>query len=200
MPARQESTHNIHVIRPLGQLPRARLTLVRDTHHTAVACGLRYTDIANIGEPIMKFAYACALLAAGICADAAAQHKPEAVIHYRQSVMTLIGWNFAPMSAMVKGKMAWDVKEFALHAERISALAPMAPEGFSKGSDKGAETDAKPEIWAEPEDFQAKLNDLATESRALSDVAQGGDEAKAKEQFKKLAGACKNCHDKYKAD
>jgi len=143
---------------------------------------------------------ALALLVAGTCADAVAQHKPEAVIHYRQSVMTLIGWNFAPMSAMVKGKLAWDAKEFALHAERVALLAPQAQEGFAKGSDKGAETDAKADIWANPEDFQSKLNDLIQESKALSDTARDGDEGKTKEQFKKLAGACKACHDKYKAD
>jgi cytochrome c556 len=140
------------------------------------------------------------VLVAGVCIQATAQQKPEAVIHYRQSVMTLVGWNFAPMSAMVKGKLAWDAKQFALHADRIATLAPQAPEGFAKGSDKGAETDAKPEIWANPEDFQTKLSGLADESKALSEVAHGGDEAKMKEQFKKLAGACKACHDKYKAD
>jgi cytochrome c556 len=141
-----------------------------------------------------------AMVLIGVAVDAAAQHKPEAVIHYRQSVMTLIGWNYAPMSAMIKGKLDWDAKQFALHAERIATLAPQAEEGFAKGSDKGAETDAKPDIWANPEDFKSKLNDLLQESKTLSEVAHGGDDAKTKEQFKKLAGACKNCHDKYKAD
>jgi len=34
----------------------------------------------------------------------------------------------------------------------------------------------------------------------MSEVAKGGDEAKMKEQFKKLGGTCKACHDKYKQD
>lgn len=154
----------------------------------------------------MKFASASlcfaasAMLTCAVCTAHGVQPKPEDVIHYRQSAMTLIGWNFGPLSAMVKGKLAWDAKEFALHAERVAALAPMVHEGFTKGSDKGAETDAKPEIWANPEDFQSKLNDLVNESKTLSDVAKGGDEAKMKDQFKKLGGACKGCHDKYKAD
>jgi cytochrome c556 len=149
----------------------------------------------------MKLALAAVIVfAAGICTNASAQHKPETVIHYRQSAMTLIGWNFGPMSAMVKGKHEWDAKEFALRADRLAALAPQIQEGFAKGSDKGAETDAKPEIWKNPEDFQAKVNDLVNESKALSAIAKSGDEAKMKEQFKKLAGACGSCHDKYKAD
>jgi cytochrome c556 len=149
----------------------------------------------------MKIASAAltALLSAAAM-NAIAQHKPDAVIHYRQSAMTLIGWNFSTLSAMVKGKQTWDAKEFALRAERIAQLAPQIQEGFAKGSDKGAETDAKADIWANPEDFQSKITDLIDASKALADVAKSGDEAKDKEEFKKLAGACKSCHDKYKAD
>ena len=141
-----------------------------------------------------------ALAATGIAATAFAQKKPDEVIQYRRSAMTMIGWNFAPLSAMVKGKTAFDAKEFATHADRIAGLAPQVLEGFAKGSDKGAETDAKPDIWTHFDDFQSKLNDLIEQSKALSDVAKTGDEAKMKEQFKKLGGACKACHDKYKQD
>ena len=142
---------------------------------------------------------AVAVLAA-VAATAVAQMKPDVVIEYRRSAMTMIGWNFGPMSAMVKGKIAFDAGEFAKHAERIAGLAPQVLEGFAKGSDKGAETDAKPDIWTHFDDFKSKLNDLVEQSKALSEVAKGGDEAKMKEQFKKLGGACKACHDKYKQD
>jgi len=145
-------------------------------------------------------ATATAIVLACAAIDASAQHKPEAVIQYRQGAMTLIGWNFATLSAMVKGKQNWDAKEFATRAERIASLAPQIAEGFAKGSDKGAETDAKSDIWANPEDFQSKIADFTSESKALSEVARGGDEAKMKEQFKKLGGTCKGCHEKYKAD
>jgi cytochrome c556 len=137
---------------------------------------------------------------ASVAAAAVAQRKPDEVIAYRRSAMTMIGWNFGPMSAMVKGKIPFDRVEFAQHAERIMVLAPQLLEGFAQGSDKGAETDAKPDIWTHFDDFKSKLHDLADESRALNDVARTGDEAKMKEQFKKLGGACKACHDKYKQD
>jgi cytochrome c556 len=141
-----------------------------------------------------------ALAAACFCAAATAQKKPENVIHYRQSVMDMIGWNFGPLGAMVKGKAPFDAKEFALRAQRLEFLGPQVLEGFSKGSDKGAETDAKAEIWTSFDDFQAKLNDYIDESKALNEAAQSGDEAKMKEQFKKTAGTCKACHDKYRAE
>lgn len=135
-----------------------------------------------------------------VAASAVAQKKSDEVIEYRRSVMTMVGWNFSPMNAMVKGKITFDAKEFGQHAERIQFLAPQALEGFAKGSDKGAETDAKPEIWTHFEDFKSKLNDLVEQSKTMSEVAKTGDEAKMKEQFKKLGGACKACHDKYKQE
>jgi cytochrome c556 len=153
-------------------------------------------------SPLMTSIRKILIVLAAWCSTvtAFAQMKPEAVIEYRRSVMTMVGWNFGPMGAMVKGKIPFDAKEFTKHAERIEFLAPQALEGFAKGSDKGAETDAKPEIWTNFEDFKSKLNDLIEQSKALSAVAKTGDEAKMKEQFKKLGGACKACHDKYKAE
>jgi cytochrome c556 len=139
-----------------------------------------------------------AALALATAATAAAAIKPEVVIDYRQSAMTMIGWNFGPMAGMAKGKIPFDAKEFAKHADRIAFLAPQVLEGFAKGSDKGAETAAKPDIWANFDDFQSKLNGLIDESKALSEVSKTADEAKMTAQFKKLGEACKACHDKYK--
>jgi cytochrome c556 len=147
-----------------------------------------------------KIAVVTSLAAALVTAVAVAAVKPETAIHYRQSVYTMIGWNFVPMVDMIKNKTPWDSAEFAKHADRIASLAPQLLEGFPEGSDKGAETEAKPEIWKNMDDFKSKMSDLVRETKALSDVAKAGDEAKTREQFKKTAGACKSCHDKYRSE
>lgn len=139
-----------------------------------------------------------AALALASAASAVAAMKPEIVIGYRQSAMTMMGWNFAPMGAMVKGRIPFDAKAFAKHADRVAFLAPQVLEGFAKGSDKGAKTAAKADIWTHFDDFQSKVDDLVRQSKMLSEVATTGDEAKMKEQFKKVGEACKSCHDKYK--
>ena len=126
--------------------------------------------------------------------------RPEKVIRYRQSAMAMIGWNFVPLGAMVKGKTPFDAKEFSRRADRLEFLGPQLLEGFVKGSDTGAETDAKADIWTAFEDFQAKLDDYVNESRKLAEVARNGSEADMKEQFKKTAESCKACHDKYRAE
>ena len=136
-----------------------------------------------------------------VAAKAASEKiRPEKVIRYRQSAMAMVGWNFVPLGAMVKGKTPFDAKEFSRRADRLEFLGPQLLEGFSKGSDTGAETDAKPEIWTAFDDFQAKLDDYVNESRKLAEVARNGSESDMKEQFKKTAESCKACHDKYRAE
>lgn len=125
---------------------------------------------------------------------------PDKVIRYRQGVYTMIGWNFGPMAAMVKGQVPFDAAAFSKRAERVAWLAQQVEEGFPPGSDTGATTDAKPAIWADFADFQAKLADLQRESQALAATAKAGDEAATKAQFIKAAGTCKACHDLYRAD
>jgi cytochrome c556 len=143
---------------------------------------------------------ATALLGCVVCARAGAPVKPADVVHYRQSVMELIGWNFGPLAAMTKGKTAWDAKEFAMRAERITSLSTQAIDGFTNGAASGGvETDAKPDIWNDMADFRAKLDDFINEAKALDETARGGDEAKMKEQFHKTAETCKACHEKFKA-
>lgn len=140
-----------------------------------------------------------ALLSATVAVSVTAAPKPADVIHYRQSLMTVIGWNFGSMVAMVKGDAPWDAKEFAKRANQLASLAPQALEGFSKGSDKGAETHAKEAIWENFDDFRSKYDNLVKQTQALVSVSASGDKAKMIEQFKHTAGACKACHKKYKS-
>jgi cytochrome c556 len=148
----------------------------------------------------MKYVLAAASLlgiSASIHADA--PHKAADVVHYRQDIMGVIGWNFSPMGAMVKNKTAWDAASFAKHAERLEFLSTQVLEGFPNASTGGVETDAKADIWNNFDDFKSKLDDLVTEAKNLNEAAKTGDETKMKDQFKKTAEACKACHEKYKA-
>jgi cytochrome c556 len=125
---------------------------------------------------------------------------PDRAIGYRQDVFGLVGWNFGALADMVREKRAWDGAEFTRRAERVAQLSLMTDEGFPEGSDKGATTDAKPEIWTNRADFDAKMDDFRREAAALASTAKGGDQAAIKAQFAKTGGTCKACHDEYKAD
>lgn len=130
--------------------------------------------------------------------SATAQIKPEDIIKYRQSVYKVMGWNFSPMAAMVKGEKPYDKEAFARHAVIVSQMSPLAMEGFAVGSDKGADSKAKPEIWTKSADFKEKMDKMVGETKKLAAIASTGSFDKIKKQFGATGEACKACHDDYK--
>ena len=133
-----------------------------------------------------------------ISGSVAAQAKPEDVIKYRQAVYKVMGWNFGPMGAMVKGEKPYDKEAFARHASIVSQMSPLAMEGFAAGSDKGAETKAKPEVWTKSAEFKEKMDKMVGETRKLAAIAGTGSFDEIKKQFGATGGACKACHDDFR--
>ena len=139
-----------------------------------------------------------AIVMALTISSATAQTKPEDIIKYRQSVYKVMGWNFSPMAAMVKGEKPYDKEAFARNATIVSQMSPLAMEGFAAGSDKGADSKAKPEIWTKLADFKEKMDKMVGESKKLAAIASTGSFDEIKKQFGATGGACKACHDDYK--
>jgi cytochrome c556 len=119
---------------------------------------------------------------------------------YRQSWFAMLAVNFGPMASMVKGEIPWDEQQMAGYADQLAALTTLdVMRGFSEGSDKGT-TRAKPEIWENKADFQARMDDLDQAVDALQVVAQQGTDRKAiAAQVGATGKACKACHDEYKS-
>lgn len=132
-----------------------------------------------------------------VSAQYALAQKPEDSIKYRRGVYAVIGWNFGSMAAMVKGKKPYNAEEFARNAEIVAFMSKLPLEGFTPGSEEG-DTKAKPEIWLNMEDFEAKLKKMQQEVAALAKVAKTGNFDAAKEQLGEAGEACKACHDKYR--
>ena len=140
-----------------------------------------------------------AAVSATLVGGVSAQMKPETPIEYRRGVYKVIGWNFGPMAAMVKGEKPYDKEAFARHAKNVAAVGPMALEGFGPGTDKGAaETKAKPEIWTKMDDFKSKMTKMNDEATKLAAISQTGTLDEIKKQFGATGATCKACHDDYK--
>jgi cytochrome c556 len=130
----------------------------------------------------------------------AAENKPADAIEYRQAAFEVLAWNFGPMGAMVKGKIPFDAKTFAERAANVAFLSKMPSEGFIPGSAQG-ETDAKPIIWQEWDDFKAKMGQLQEKSAKLAEVAKTATKLEeVANQFGETAKVCKGCHEKYRED
>lgn len=118
---------------------------------------------------------------------------------YRQSLFALLGANFGPMASMVKGEIPWNDEQFSHWAEDLSRASGLdIMRGFPEGSE-GGKTRARPDIWENTADFEAKIADLRRETTALAEVARKGDRKNLLKQFQKTGGACKSCHDEYKS-
>lgn len=143
--------------------------------------------------------FVVALCAAAVGAQAA-EPTPDQVIAYRQSLFKVIGWNYAPMAALVKGSRAWDAAEFQRRAIAVAFAAVQLDEAFTPESEKGADavSDALPEIWRQPEDFATRLKDFQRTSNALRMAAAGGDAERIRSAFLALRQECNDCHQHYR--
>jgi len=138
---------------------------------------------------------------AAIALPAQAQVKPDDAIRYRTSAYQVLVWNWAPMGAMVRGRVPFDAKAFSQRADRVQVISTMLLEGFPPGTATGTlKTESKPEIWTNFADFQKKMKNFEMAAAELARVAKAGDEAATKAQFAKASETCKACHDLYKAD
>ncbi|MDD5392557.1 MAG: cytochrome c [Thiothrix sp.] len=156
----------------------------------------------NLFKKTLAIAIAVASVAVVSSVMAEEEHEkasPEKMaIEYRQAAFSMIKFHFAPMGAMVKGKMDFNKDEFAKNAEAVAALSKFPIHGFPEGSDKGADTEAKAEIWTKMDDFKKKMETFQVEATSLAEVAKGGDMAAIKPQFGKVGESCKACHEDYK--
>ena len=140
-----------------------------------------------------------ALLAGAVAMAWAQDIKPDRAIKFRQGILQAQGWNAGVMYAMIKGERPYNKDEFLMRAIYLDELVHMAWEGFIPGSDQGAPTKAKPEIWKEPAKFKQYQVDLQAATPKLVAAARTGDMNLIKPAFNDVGEACKNCHDDFRA-
>jgi cytochrome c556 len=94
-----------------------------------------------------------------------------------------------------------DLAVVKVQAAKIDASAKILPTWFPAGSGQEAyaKSAALPAIWTDPAGFAAKARGLAGAADKLDAVAQAGDTAALGAAAHDLGGACKACHDSFKA-
>ncbi len=147
----------------------------------------------------MRSKLAVALALAGTALSAQAQFKPEEAIAYRQGIMKAQRWNLVPMAMMVQGKVPYDQAVFLTKAQRLNALSSMTADGFVPGSEAGAPTKARPEIWSNAAGFKQAADQFAAETPKLVAAAQSGNMDQIKAAFGGVVKSCDNCHDNFRS-
>jgi cytochrome c556 len=154
-------------------------------------------------QSLLKFrpSLAAAALALVTALPASAQfQKPEQAIKYRQSVMTLQGAHMGRIGAMTSGRVPFDAAAVQANADIVSTVSKLPFTAFGDGTDKGAPTRAKPEIWSNRADFEAKAKTFQDEVVKLQAAAKTGNQDQVKTAFGAVGDACKGCHDKYQKE
>lgn len=130
-----------------------------------------------------------------------AQEDPFAdVVEIRHGMMLQMAAELGKIGAMVKGETPYDSAVAGKAGANVAALASViSMDMFPAGSETGKAADsfAKAEIWASPDDFLAKLTDLNTAAATLASDA-GKDADSAKTALMAVGKACSSCHETYR--
>lgn len=150
----------------------------------------------------MKIFAALSLVAAAlsVSAPASAQfEKSEDAIKYRQSTFFVMGEHFGRIGAMANGKAPFDAKAAQDNAVIVATLAHLPWVAFGPGTDKGARTKAKPNLWTEQVKFQEHADKMKAATTELAAAAKTNNLDNLKVAFGDAAKSCKACHDNYRA-
>jgi cytochrome c556 len=144
----------------------------------------------------IKKTLAAASIGLALAATAfAAAHSP---ISARQAAMKAVGGQMRTLGGMAQGKVAYDDFAALSALEIMRDAAATARPLFPAGTEMGEETRAKPEIWADGSDFDARMGQLLASLDAAI-AAEPADLASYRPLFGAIAGGCKGCHEKYRA-
>lgn len=124
--------------------------------------------------------------------QAAADTDVKGTIQYRQNYMNAIGGHTGALRRLKDGRFSAE-GHLQMHTDALARLtrdiALLFPEGTGTGK-----TDAKPEIWENWSDFEARAGESQQAAQALLDAVQSGDAGAIDTRFGELTQTCKACH------
>lgn len=128
------------------------------------------------------------------------EQQAQAAVDTRQGLQKVMGFEMAPLGAMLKNKQPYDAAVIAKAATNIANLGSMQPEIFSADTRKfNLKTKAREGIWTNKSDFDAKSNDLVKAAKEAAMVAQSGaDKDAMKKSLLGIGKGCAGCHDNFR--
>ncbi len=129
----------------------------------------------------------------------AADPSPAEVIKARQEKLKDLGEQMKAIGGQAKSGTL-DRAVMAAAAAKAVAYAKDLPTWFPKGAgpEAGVKTAAKPEIWAQPDDFKAAAEKLPPEAEMLAEVVTNGDTPAIFAQLQATGKACQGCHKQFR--
>ena len=152
-------------------------------------------------KKLKLFGLTSALVLTGVMVWAETADPFADIVETRHGLMMQMAADVGKMGAMVKGDAPYDAAVAAKAAANVAAIASVISlDQFPAGSEvgKSADSSTKPDLWATPDDFLAKLGDLNTAAEALKTAAATNPD-NLKSGITALGKACGACHSAYRA-
>ena len=137
-----------------------------------------------------------ALAVIGAFSTAVYAQTADRSITYRRGIMQAQGWHMGVLGGMAKGTRPYDKDVAMRSAKFVDQLIEMPWEGFAPGTERGAPTRAKPEIWQQKAKFDKHAQDAKVETAKLAAAAGNGLDA-LRAAIGPVGRACNNCHDDF---
>lgn len=138
-----------------------------------------------------------ALAVVGAFSTAVYAQTADRAIKYRQGIMQAQGWHLGILGGMAKGTRPYDKDVAARSARFVKELLEMGWEGFTPGSETGAPTRAKAEIWKDRAKFDKYAQEARAESVKFAAAAGNGLDA-LRASIGPMGRSCDNCHDDFR--
>jgi cytochrome c556 len=126
---------------------------------------------------------------------AGAELTPQEIVAARQAAYHLSGAAMGNMKAVIDH--GGDVRTQVYAARGVMRWARVLPTMFPDSTRGVGPSRARPEIWDNRADFEAKAAAYAAAATRLAEVAQTGDAAAFAAQFDATRATCQACHDLY---
>jgi cytochrome c556 len=123
------------------------------------------------------------------------QPSPQQIVAARQTAFHLTGAAMGNMRSAVE--RGGDVSGQAYAARGVARWAAVLPTMFPPSTAAVTPSRAKPEIWANRPDFDAKAAAFAAAAARLAELAQANDKEGFAAQHRATAATCAACHDLY---
>ena len=111
-----------------------------------------------------------------------------------------MGAHFGRVAGMANGRIPFDAKVAADNATIAESMSKLPWAGFGEGTDKGATTRAKPEIWTDNAKFKEAGDKMQAEMVKLAAAARTGNLDAIKTAVGSTGGSCKACHDAFRKE
>jgi len=136
------------------------------------------------------------IVASAVCA---VELSPRAQIEARQSNFKDLGGAFKTIRDQLRLSRP-DPIAIEQAAQSVYEMSQEHGKWFPKGTgpESGYETDAKPEIWLDPQGFAAANSRFSEEGARLYALAQAKNIDELKKHVPLVGQSCKGCHDKYR--